>query len=64
MEIRADAESAGDREGLRIKCQREFVLKARIAKAESEGGEGAGRVKGIVSGGAAIGSVEDEMKRK
>ncbi|ORY34583.1 hypothetical protein BCR39DRAFT_513483 [Naematelia encephala] len=59
-ELRADADVIGPNEGFRVKCQREFVLKARVDKA---GGAGDGDIKGksrIREGG---GSVEDEMRR-
>jgi hypothetical protein len=46
---------------LRVKCQREFVLKAKVAKAEAM--EGKGKSK-LFSGGPAEGSLEDEMRRK
>jgi hypothetical protein len=46
---------------LRVKCQREFVFKAKVAKAEAM--EGKGKSK-LFSGGPAEGSLEDEMRRK
>lgn len=62
-EIRGDAEtSTGDSEKLRIKCQREFVFKARMAALEAkEAGTGKRR---LFDSGPALGSVEDEMSRK
>ncbi len=49
---------------LRVKCQREFVLKAKMAieEAKGEGGEGKGRI--TMGGGPTPGSLEDEMKKK
>lgn len=50
---------------LRIKCQREFVVKARIAQSEAkDGGAGGSSIKRRLEGGPAAGSVEDEMRRK
>jgi protein FRG1 len=60
-ELRADAEAAGEREGLRIKCQREFVLKARVAALE---GEGVGGKRRLLDRGPKMGSYEDEMRRR
>ena len=47
---------------LRVKCQREFVLKAKVAMEEAKG-EGKGKGRGM-EGGPAPGSLEDEMKKK
>jgi protein FRG1 len=44
-EIRADAETAGYSETWRIKCQREQVLKIRIARADEKGGVGSGKAR-------------------
>jgi protein FRG1 len=61
IELRADADELGEHEMLRVKCQREFVFKAKVAKAEAM--EGKGKSK-LFSGGPAEGSLEDEMRRK
>lgn len=42
-ELRADADAAGYSETWRIKCQREHVLKMRVAKADEKGGIGSSR---------------------
>lgn len=60
--IRADAEEVGEREGIRVKCQREFVLKARVAAVEGKEG-GAGKRR-LLDRGPAMGSVEDELRKK
>ncbi|ORX37572.1 hypothetical protein BD324DRAFT_589334 [Kockovaella imperatae] len=63
IELRADSESVGERESFRIKCQREFVLKAKMG---TEGEKGKRRMGTIGGGGGAAavgGSVEDEIKR-
>ncbi|RSH93140.1 hypothetical protein EHS25_007493 [Saitozyma podzolica] len=60
IELRADADELGEHEMLRVKCQREFVFKAKVAKAEAM--EGKGKSK-LFSGGPAEGSLEDEMRR-
>lgn len=63
-EVRADAESAdGDEQRLRIKCQREFVLKARVAALEGKEG-GSGKRRLLDRAGPSLGSVEDELHRK
>lgn len=60
-ELRADSDEVNENERVRIKCQREFVLKAKLAKE----GEGSGNVaKRRFEGGAAGGSLDDEMSRK
>ena len=61
-ELRADADVAGEGEMLRVKCQREFVLKAKIAIEDAKG-EGKGKTR-MTDGGPAPGSLEDEMKKK
>jgi protein FRG1 len=64
-ELRADADGQGEQEGFRVKCQREFVLKAKLAL-EGEGGLSAGAgsstVKRRKEGQG--GSLEDEVNRK
>ena len=57
-ELRADADAVGESERVRIKCQREFVLKAKMAA------EGDGVVGKPGPGRGGGGSLEDEMKRK
>jgi len=57
-ELRADADAVGDHERVRIKCQREFVLKAKMAV------EGNGVVGKVGPGRGGAGTLEDEMKRK
>lgn len=62
IELRADADSIGEFESLRIKCQREEVLKVRIRKLEEkDGGKGKRR---LLEGGPEEGSFEDELRRK
>ncbi|WVR07966.1 hypothetical protein IAU60_005009 [Kwoniella sp. DSM 27419] len=60
-ELRIDAGDMGRTETLRVKCQREFVYKARLAM--QEGKEGTKSKKRFMDGGPAEGSIEDEMKR-
>lgn len=62
-ELRADADSIGEFEGLRVKCQREHVLKARVQAVQGKAG-GEGKTRLLERGGPAVGSVEDELKRK
>ncbi|KAK1923474.1 FRG1-like family-domain-containing protein [Papiliotrema laurentii] len=59
FELRADAKEVGEHERIRVKCQREFVLKARL---EREGRAGVA-IKRRLEGGPSVGSVEDEIKR-
>ena len=59
FELRADADEVGSSEMVRIKCQREFVLKAKMAKDGD-----AAKIKRRMEGGPAIGSVDDEISRK
>lgn len=63
VELRADADKPGQTEGLRIKCQREFVLRAKLEKADG-GDRGEGKIRRMLDGGAVAGSLEDEMNRK
>jgi protein FRG1 len=61
-ELRGDAESLGDMESWKVKCQREFVLKARIealggVKGKKRTADGAGYVENA-------GTLEDEQERK
>ncbi|KAL1412574.1 hypothetical protein Q8F55_000321 [Vanrija albida] len=60
-ELRGDADAPGEDEGFRIKCQREFVLKARVAAIEGKEG-GAGKRR-LLEGGPSAGSVEDELRK-
>lgn len=62
-ELRADADEAGTFEGLRVKCQREHVLKARVAAISGRAG-GEGKTRLLERGGPALGSLEDELQRK
>lgn len=62
-EIRGDAEAVGEQEGIRVKCQREFVLKERIAALESKEGA-SGKRRLLDRRGPTVGSVEDELNRK
>ena len=64
-ELRADAETPADGE-LKIKCQREFVLKAKVAAAEARGDQegGGGKKLRMFREGPAPGSLEDEMRKK
>ena len=59
-EIRADAETIGINEQWRIKCQREHVLKVRMAKADEVGGVGTGKGRA----GRDDTGREEEMRRK
>lgn len=58
-ELRADADAVGESEGLRIKCQREFVLKAKMA---AEGDDTVKGKAGVNRGSG--GMLAEEMKRK
>lgn len=60
--IRADAEDVGDAEGIRVKCQREFVLKARVTALE--GKEGSSGKRRLLDRGPKMGSIEDELRKK
>ena len=60
VELRADADEVGDHQRIRLKCQREFVLKAKMA---IEGDKGKRKEDGLESGPSG-GSREDEMERK
>ena len=60
FELRADAKEVGESERVRVKCQREFVLKARL---EREGQDGAA-VKRRLEGGPSGGSLQDEINKK
>jgi protein FRG1 len=62
VELRADAEEIGNFEGLRIKCQRDFVNKAR---AELAGGP-KGKKRNTENGRTVDieGTVDDERERK
>ncbi|WVQ84763.1 hypothetical protein IAT38_006920 [Cryptococcus sp. DSM 104549] len=63
-ELRADADDVDERERVRIKCQREFVLKARVAVEEAAGGSTSAKGKRrLLDGGPAEGSREDELRR-
>lgn len=65
-ELRADAEEVDEGERLYIKCQREFVYKAKMAEAEKRGettGAGTGK-KRVFDSGPAAGSLEDEIAKK
>ncbi|KAK8849793.1 hypothetical protein IAR55_005129 [Kwoniella newhampshirensis] len=63
-ELRGDADDVGPNETIRIKCQREFVFKARLANSEAKGGsEGDKSKRRYLDGGPAEGSIEDELKR-
>lgn len=62
VELRADSEEIGPSEGLKIKCQREHVIKAREAIAGGPKGK-----KRTTESGRAIdveGTLEDEIERK
>ncbi|OCF40669.1 protein FRG1 [Kwoniella heveanensis CBS 569] len=64
-ELRVDADTPQKNETVRIKCQREFVYKARLAQQEAQDGSGVGRSnkKRLLEGGPLEGSIEDEMKK-
>jgi len=61
-DLRADVTACGENEEWKIKCQREFVNKARV---ERLGGPGALKRLAAAAGGKAVdyGSVEDEKQR-
>ncbi|KAK4686786.1 protein FRG1, partial [Tremellales sp. Uapishka_1] len=60
-ELRGDADGCGEMEMFKVKCQREFVLKAKVAQIDAkEGGKGKKR---LIDGGPMEGSLEDEMRR-
>jgi protein FRG1 len=61
-ELRGDAEGVGEGQRWRVKCQREFVIKAKIANMEAKGEVGKGKRR--MDGGVMEGSLEDEAKRK
>ena len=60
--LRADADSVGPNKRFTIKCQREFVYKARVARQGKDAT--ASRKRTAFDRGAAEGSVEDELRRK
>ncbi|KAJ9106768.1 hypothetical protein QFC19_003081 [Naganishia cerealis] len=62
FELRGDVESLGDMESWKVKCQREFVAKARIEamggmKGKKRAADGAGYVE-------SAGTLDDEKERK
>lgn len=64
LELRADAEEADESERVYVKCQREFVYKAKMAQAEARGEtSGTGKKRAFDSGPSA-GSLEDEIAKK
>ena len=62
-ELRADAEEVDEKERVYIKCQREFVYKAKLAAAEARG-ETSGSKKRVFDNGPDAGSIEDEIAKK
>jgi protein FRG1 len=62
-ELRADAEAVDEKERVYIKCQREFVYKAKLAAAEARG-ETSGSKKRVFDNGPDAGSIEDEIAKK
>ncbi|WVF68387.1 hypothetical protein IAT40_003152 [Kwoniella sp. CBS 6097] len=62
-ELRVDADTPQANETVRIKCQREFVYKARLAQQEAQDSGGARSKKRMLEGGPSEGSIEDEMKK-
>ncbi|WVQ66173.1 uncharacterized protein L199_004352 [Kwoniella botswanensis] len=62
-ELRIDVDQPGEHELIRIKCQREFVYKAKLALQEGKDGNASSSKKRFLSGGPAEGSIEDELKR-
>ncbi|WRT69815.1 uncharacterized protein IL334_006806 [Kwoniella shivajii] len=63
-ELRADVDTAGENELVRIKCQREFVYKARLAlQQEKDGVSSSSSKKRFLEGGPNEGSIEDELAR-
>lgn len=66
MELRADSDQVDENERVYIKCQREFVYKAKIAQLEAKGeglGMGSGK-KRVFDSGPSAGSLEDEIAKK
>lgn len=63
IELRADSEEVDEHEKVYIKCQREFVYKAKIAAAEARG-ETSGSKKRVFDNGPDAGSIEDEIAKK
>jgi protein FRG1 len=61
VELRADSEEMGQFEGLRIKCQREFVNKARLELAEGPQGKKRTTDRGRTE---QEGTLADERERK
>jgi len=62
-ELRGDGDIIGEAQKWRVKCQREFVIKAKIANLEAKGELGL-KGKRRLEGGVMEGSMEDEAKRK
>nr|XP_019043679.1 protein FRG1 [Kwoniella bestiolae CBS 10118]OCF22609.1 protein FRG1 [Kwoniella bestiolae CBS 10118] len=63
-ELRIDVDTPAEHELVRIKCQREFVYKAKVALQQSKDGSGSSSAKKrFLSGGPEEGSMEDELKR-
>jgi protein FRG1 len=63
-ELRGDADVIGSSEKWRVKCQREFVLKAKLAALEARGEGASSKGKRRLEGGVMEGSLEDEARRK
>jgi protein FRG1 len=63
VELRVDADEIGEHERVYIKCQREFVYKAKMAAAEARG-ETSGSKKRVFDSGPSAGSIEDEIAKK
>jgi protein FRG1 len=63
LELRADADQVDEHEKVYIKCQREFVYKAKMAAAEARG-ETSGSKKRVFDSGPSAGSIEDEIAKK
>jgi protein FRG1 len=64
MELRADSDQVGDQERVYIKCQREFVYKAKLALAEAKGEMVGSGKKRVFDSGPSAGSLEDEIAKK
>ncbi|WWC92688.1 uncharacterized protein L201_007647 [Kwoniella dendrophila CBS 6074] len=62
-ELRIDVDTPGSHEKIRIKCQREFVYKAKLQLEQSKEGSTSVSKKRFLDGGPNEGSMEDELKR-
>lgn len=64
MELRADSDEVDEGERVYIKCQREFVYKAKLAQLEAKGEMSGVGKKRVFDSGPSAGSLEDEIAKK